>query len=78
MIRRASGSVFPGSGLEGSAAPGLRVHAQDGCRPAWWDRPGVRRSWLRSAPPSLVGGVWVPPTPTGGSPQGFFGIPICP
>ena len=37
--------------------------------------PAERRGlWARSAPPCAVGGVSVPPTPAGGSPQGFFGV----
>ena len=39
--------------------------------------PVVRASWLRSAPPSAVGGVMFPPTGAG-SPQGFVGEPPCP
>ena len=35
----------------------------------------VRRSWLRSAPPSALGGVRVAPTPPGGSPHGLSGLP---
>ncbi len=40
--------------------------------------PSVRRSWLRSAPPSAVGGVSVAPGAPGGSPQGFSGLPSWP
>src|SRR3954468_472546 len=40
--------------------------------------PGVCKSWARRLPPSAVGGVIVPPTPPGGSPQGFTGEPNWP
>src|SRR5262245_5380130 len=38
----------------------------------------LRRSWLRRAPPSAVGGVRAAPTPPGGSPHGFSGLPSWP
>src|SRR5262249_20894700 len=73
-IRRAFGSELPASGLSAIPAPVEGFSRRSvplrgtGC-PA-----GRRRLWLRSAPPSAVGAVIAPPTPPGGSAQGFLGV----
>jgi hypothetical protein len=75
-IRRALVSG-PVRGLSGSGAPvagSIRRIVPD--RPV--GSPPERRSWLRRAPPSAVGGVSVAPTPPGGSPHGFTGLPSWP
>ena len=75
MIRRALASELLARGLSGSPAPvaGLtRMMVPSRVTGS----PAVRRSWLRSAPPSAVGGASVAPTPPGGSPQGLSGLPV--
>ena len=73
MIRRALASLLDASGLSASAAPVAGLTRM--MLPSRLvGSPLVRRSWLRRAPPSAVGGVRVVPTPLGGSPQGFFGV----
>jgi hypothetical protein len=77
MIRRAFGSELPASGLVGTPAP--VVGSTPSTAPSReTGSPLVRRSWLRSAPPSAVGGVSAAPTPPGGSPHGLTGLPSCP
>ena len=73
-MRRALGSLLEASGLPGAAAPvvgsrrriaPLRVTGS----------PAARRTlWLRSAPPSAVGGVSAVPAGLGGSAQGLAGV----
>ena len=76
-IRRVFGSGLAAFGLSGMAAPvsGLTRRIVPS-RPV--GSPVVRTSWLRSAPPSAVGGVMEPPRPPGGSPHGFTGLPSWP
>jgi hypothetical protein len=40
--------------------------------------PLVRKSWLRSAPPSALGGASAVPAAVGGSPHGLVGLPSWP
>ncbi len=76
-MRRAFGSALPAFGLPAIAAPVSGFEAQD--RAVEPGRvAGVRTSWLRSAPPSAVGGVRVPPRRAGGSPHGLTGAPSWP
>src|SRR5712692_5634807 len=74
MMRCSSASLLPKSGFPGAAAPVTgSTRRIDPFRTR--GSPAVRRwLWLRSEPPSAVGGVWSPPTGTGGSPQGFLGV----
>src|ERR671912_925859 len=77
MIRLAFWLGLAACGLVGSAAPvagSTRMTAPSRVTGS----PAVRRSWLRRAPPSAVGGVRVAPTPPGGSPQGLSGAPSWP
>src|SRR5262245_32217412 len=76
-IRRALGSLLDASGLSGSPAPvaGLTRRIAPSRETG---SPPVRRSWLRRAPPSAVGGLRTAPTPPGGSPHGFSGFPSWP
>ena len=76
-IRRAFASELNANGLSGSPAPvlgSIRMTVPSSVVGS----PGVRTSWLRSAPPSAVGGERAAPTPPGGSPQGFRGFPSWP
>src|SRR5512133_60423 len=77
MTRRAFASGLRLFGLSGGAAPVVgstrRIAPSS---PA--GSPVVRRSWLRSAPPSADGGVSTPPAPAGGSPHGLSGLPSWP
>jgi hypothetical protein len=76
-IRRAFASADPASGLSAGAAPvsgSMRMIVPS----SETGSAGVRRSWLRSAPPSAVGGASVAPMPPGGSPHGFSGLPSWP
>ena len=69
---QASGNVMTGS---------EQVLVEDWCQQFPSHSVGslvVRRSCERSAPPSPLGAVWVPPEPVGGSPQGLSGVPNCP
>src|SRR5215207_4019097 len=77
MILRAFASVLNASGLSGIAAPvsGLTRRMAPSSDVG---SDVVRRSWLRRAPPSAVGGVRVAPAPPGGSPQGLSGAPSWP
>ena len=82
-MRRALRSGLPMRGLSGSALPVAgSTRRIEPSKPT--GSPLVRRSWVRSAPPSAVGGVRVVPAPPGGSPQGFLGVglpllpPPCP
>src|SRR5919204_3617584 len=72
-IRRAFASLLPASGLPAAPAPVLGSSRRS-APSSVVGSPVVRRSWLRRAPPSAVGGVSLPPTPAGGSPHGFFGV----
>src|SRR4249920_3061762 len=57
----------PVSGSSRSSAPSRPVGSEV-----------VRASWLLSAPPSDAGGERAVPTPPGGSPHGFLGLPAWP
>ena len=81
IMRRAFGSALPASGLFGRPLPvvgSTRITVPS----RFTGSPVVRESWLRSAPPSAVGGAGAVPTGTGGSPQGLTGVgpvpPPCP
>src|SRR5215210_8135576 len=77
MMRRALGSELPARGLSGIALPVAgSTRRMEPLKPT--GSPPVRKSWLRSAPPSAVGGARVAPTPPGGSPQGLSGEPSWP
>ena len=74
MMRCSLTSPEEKKGLPGTPAPvagSMRRMAPFKRRGSPNARNGV---WLRSDPPSAVGGVSLPPTPAGGSPQGFFGV----
>jgi hypothetical protein len=77
MMRRVFGSELAAFGLSAIAAPvsGLTRMIEPSSPVG---SAVVRRSWLRSAPPSAVGAVMLPPTPPGGSPHGFTGFPSAP
>ena len=75
MIRRAFGSGFPARAFVGQPAPvsgSTRMIVPS--RPT--GSPAVRRSWLRSEPPSAVGDVRAVPGAPGGSPHGFTGVGV--
>ena len=76
-MRRTFASELPAFGLSGSAAPVSGFTRMIVPSRLAGSEP-VRVSWLRSAPPSAVGGVRVAPTPPGGSPQGLTGLPSWP
>ncbi len=77
MIRRAFGSEDEARGFPEAATPVTgSSRSTEPLSPT--GSPLVRRSCDRRAPPSAVGGVWLPPTPDGGSPHGFFGLPSWP
>ena len=58
MIRRTLAVAgWPRWDCPASASPGVRVRGAGRRRPVRWDRREVRTSWLRSAPPSAVGGA---------------------
>ncbi len=75
MIRRAFRSGFPARAFVGQPAPvsGLTRMIVPS-RPT--GSPAVRRSWLRSEPPSAVGEVSAVPAAPGGSPHGFTGVGV--
>ncbi len=77
MMRRAFGSALNASGLSGSPSP-VAGSTRSSAPSSDVGSPVVRRSWLRSAPPSAVGGVRVEPGPPGGSPHGLSGLPSWP
>ena len=77
MIRRAFGSALNAFGLSGRPAP-VAGSTRRIAPSRLTGSPVVRMSWLRSAPPSAVGGVSVAPTPPGGSPHGLSGLPSWP
>ena len=77
MIRRAFGIGAGGERIVGQAGAGRRIDANERAVKASRGRRVVRRSWLRSAPPSAVGGFRAADAP-GGSPHGFSGEPSCP
>ena len=64
---RVVGQAAPVTGLTRMIAPSRETGS-----------PLVRRSWLRSAPPSAVGGLRTEPTVPGGSPHGLSGLPSWP
>ena len=76
-MRRALGSALAERGLSARAAPvngSIRMRV-----PFKTAGPLTRRRlWERVEPPSAVGGVCTPPMPTGGSPNGFSGVPAWP
>ena len=63
MIRRTLGSALPARGLSGSPAP-VTGSTRSTAPLSAAGSPDVRRSWLRSAPPSAVGGVRIAPEAT--------------
>src|SRR5215218_7399366 len=77
MIRLAFALALPARGLSVGAAP-VAGSTRMMLPSSETGSPPVRRSWLRSAPPSAVGGASVAPTPPGGSPQGLSGLPSWP
>src|SRR6188768_827352 len=76
-MRRTFASAESAKGLSGSPSP-VRLST----RMIVPDRPTGssprRRSWLRSEPPSVVGGASVEPVGVGGSPHAFVGEPNWP
>src|SRR5207244_11746362 len=82
-IRRAFASLLPASGLPVIPAP-VAGSSRSSVPSSEVGSLGVWRSWLRSDPPSAVGGVSAPPTPAAASPHGFRGVglptlpPPCP
>jgi hypothetical protein len=71
-MRRAFASVLVKKGFPGSPAPvsgSTRIIEPSRLVAS----VGVRTSWLRSAPPSAVGGEGTPPTAAPGSPQALAG-----
>src|SRR5205085_563724 len=73
MIRLAFWSLDAASGLSAGAAPVAGSTRSMAPFRSTGSPAGRRTLWLRSAPPSAVGAVSVPPTPAGGSPHGFLG-----
>jgi hypothetical protein len=73
-MRRAFGSDDAANGLSDRPCPvsgSMRIIA-----PSSVAGPSVRRTlWLRSAPPSAVGGLSAVPAGAGGSPHGFAWSP---
>src|SRR5436305_12523669 len=75
-IRRAFAFVLAAFGLSGRPSP-VAGSTRRMVPPRTIGSPAaLSRLWLRSAPPSAVGGVCEPPTGTGGPPQGFVGVGV--
>src|ERR1700687_680897 len=74
MMRCSLASLLPKSGFPGAAAPVAGSTRRTEPFRTRGSPAGRRWLWLRSEPPSAVGGVWLPPTGTGGSPHGFLGV----
>ena len=73
-IRLWLASVLAENGLPGRPAPvSGSIRTIEPSRPVGSEV--VRASWLRSDPPSEVGGESAVPEPPGGSPQGLTGVP---
>src|ERR1044071_8280583 len=71
MIRRALGLLLLNKGFVDKALPVAGSRRRRAPLRTTGSPAGRRTLWLRSAPPSAVGGDSTPPTPAGGSPHGL-------
>jgi hypothetical protein len=77
--KSSSATPFPTRGLSGGATGSGPLTSRRSTAPSKLvGSAGVTMSWLRNAPPSAFDPLFGPPTPSGGSPQGFTGFPSWP